>query len=65
LSTYDALFVVNLALIHPTVTFEAQPSEYIPMLKSDPALKPFEFKEIETDFEFLVNSDSYLRVTRA
>jgi len=50
---------------YPTVTFEAQPSEYIPVLKSDPALKHFEFKEIETDFEFLVNSNSYLRVTRA
>jgi len=53
------------ARIYPTVTFEAQPSEYIPMLKSDPSLKAFEFKEIATDFEFLVNSDSYLRVSRA
>ena len=53
------------ARIYPTVTFEAQPSEYIPMLKSDPSLRAFEFKEIETDFEFLVNSNSYLRVTRA
>ena len=53
------------ARIYPTVTFEAQPSEYIPVLESDPALKPFEFKEIETDFEFLVNSNSYLWVTRA
>ena len=52
------------ARIYPTVTFEAQPSEYIPMLKSDPALQAFEFTEIETDFEFLVNSNSYLRVTR-
>jgi hypothetical protein len=50
------------ARIYPTVTFEAQPSQYIPILKSDPALKAFEFKEIETDFEFLVNSNSYLRV---
>ena len=44
--------------------FEAQSSEYIPMLQSDPALQAFEFAEIETDFEFLVNSNSYLRVTR-
>src|SRR5262249_14234304 len=51
------------ARIYPTVTFEAQASEYIPMLKSDSALRAFEFKEIETDFEFLVNSDSYLRVS--
>jgi len=53
------------ARIYPTVTFEAQASEYIPMLHSDPALQVFEFTEIETDFEFLVNSNSYLRVTRA
>jgi hypothetical protein len=33
-------------------------------LQSDPALQPFEFREIETDFEFLVNSNRYLRVTR-
>jgi len=52
------------ARIYPTVTFEAQPSEYIPMLQSDAALQAFEFMEIETDFEFLVNSNSYLRVTR-
>jgi hypothetical protein len=53
------------ARIYPTVTFEAQASEYIPMLHSDPALQVFEFTKIETDFEFLVNSNSYLRVTRA
>lgn len=52
------------ARIYPTVTFEAQLSEYLPMLQSDPALNAFEFTEIETDFEFLVNSNSYLRVTR-
>ncbi len=53
------------ARIYPTVTFEAQPSEYIPMLRSDPALQRFEFTEIKTDFEFLVNSNSYLKVNRA
>ena len=52
------------ARIYPTVTFEAEPSEYVPMLQSDPALKPFEFAEIKTDFEFLVNSNSFLRVRR-
>jgi len=52
------------APIYPTVSFEAQPSEYVPMLQSDAALQALEFTEIETDFEFLVNSDSYLRVTR-
>jgi hypothetical protein len=52
------------ARIYPTVTFEAQPSEYVPMLRADPALEPFAFTEIKTDFEFLVNSNSFLRVTR-
>ena len=52
------------ARIYPTVTFEAQPSEYIPLLRSDPALRCFAFREIKTDFEFLVNSNSFLRVTR-
>jgi hypothetical protein len=52
------------ARIYPTVTFEAQPSEFIPMLQSDPVLQPFEFMEIKTDFEFLVNSNSFLRVRR-
>ena len=52
------------ARIYPTVTFEAQPSDYVPILRSDPALKRFEFAEIKTDFEFLVNSNSFLRVRR-
>jgi SAM-dependent methyltransferase len=52
------------ARIYPTVTFEAQPSEYILMLPSDPALQRFAFTEIKTDFEFLVNSNSFLKLTR-
>ncbi len=52
------------ARIYPTVTFEAQPSKYIPMLRSDPVLQRFEFTETKTDFEFLVNSNSFLKVTR-
>jgi hypothetical protein len=53
------------ARIYPTVTFEAQASEYVPMLCSDPALQRFEITEIKTNFEFLVNSNSFLRVRRA
>jgi len=53
------------ARIYPTVTFEAQPREYIPMLESEPAVQAFDFREIEADFEFLVNSNCYLRVMRA
>ena len=51
------------ARIYPTVTFEAQPSEYVSMLQADPLLKQFQFAEIKTDFEFLVNSNSFLKVT--
>jgi len=36
---------IDEARIYPTVTFEAQPSEYIPMLRSDPMLQRFEFKK--------------------
>ena len=50
------------ARIYPTVTFEAQRSEFIPMLRADPALESFAFAEIKTDFEFLVNSNSFLKV---
>jgi hypothetical protein len=52
------------ARIYPTVTFEAQPSQYVSMLRSDPALKRFRFTEVKTDFEFLMNSNSFLQVRR-
>jgi SAM-dependent methyltransferase len=52
------------ARIYPTVTFEAQPSEYVSKLKADLVLDRFEFTEIKTDFEFLVGSNSFLRVRR-
>jgi hypothetical protein len=52
------------ARIYPTVTFEAQPSEYIPMLRADPIMQGFEFREVKTDFEFLADSNSFLKVTR-
>jgi len=52
------------ARIYPTVTFEAQASEYIPMMRADPALRQLAFTEVKTDFEFLVDSNSYLRVRR-
>src|SRR6266516_1391705 len=50
------------ARVYPTVTFEAQPSKYLPLLRSDPTLQNFDFAEIKTDFEFLLNSNSFLRV---
>ncbi len=50
------------ACIYPTITFEAQPSQYIPLPRSDPALQHFQFTELKTDFEFLMNSNSFLRM---
>jgi hypothetical protein len=52
------------ARIYPTVTFEAEPSHYLPALRSDPALQGFDLTEIKTDFEFLANSNSFLQVRR-
>jgi ubiquinone/menaquinone biosynthesis C-methylase UbiE len=52
------------ARIYPTVTFEAEPSPYVPLLQSDGTLQCFQFSKIKTDFEFLVNSNSFLRVRR-
>jgi hypothetical protein len=36
------------ARIYPTVTFEAQPSEFIPMLRADSALQSFAFRSLPT-----------------
>jgi len=51
------------ARIYPTVTFEAEPSVYIPRLKED--LPHLHFKIVATDFEFLRKSNNFLRITRA
>jgi hypothetical protein len=47
-----------------TVTFEAKPSELVPMLRADPTPQRFAFTEVKTDFEFLLNSNSFQRVSR-
>lgn len=49
--------------IYPTVTFEAERSKYLDRLESDPACSAYRFEEIRTQFEFLANSNSFLRVT--
>jgi hypothetical protein len=49
--------------IYPTVTFEGERSIYLNRLFKDPALGHLRFEEIATDFEFLVNSNSFLRVS--
>jgi ubiquinone/menaquinone biosynthesis C-methylase UbiE len=48
--------------IYPTVTFEAQPSNYVRRLRED--LSQFHFELVQTDFEFLRNSNNFLRITR-
>jgi hypothetical protein len=46
------------------VTFEARRSSYLDRLRADDELNHLGFEEVRTDFEFLLNSNSYLRVFR-
>jgi hypothetical protein len=50
--------------IYPTVTLEAEESTYVPRLLSDLELTQFRFEIVKTDFEFLLNSNRFLRITR-
>jgi hypothetical protein len=52
------------ARVYPIVTFEAARSSYLERLQNDPLLRHCGFEEVRTDFEFLINSDCYLRVCR-
>jgi len=52
------------ARLYPIVTFEAKRCVYIDRLKADPTLGHLGFEEVRTDFEFLVGSNWFLRVTR-
>jgi hypothetical protein len=51
------------ARIYPTINFEGEPSEYVARLEADPACSQFHFEIVRTDFEFLVGSNCFLRVT--
>lgn len=51
--------------IYPTVNFEAEPSRYVPQLREDSLLRGFQFYEVATDFEFLLNSNRFLRISRS
>jgi hypothetical protein len=51
--------------IYPTVTFEAEPSTYVTRLENDPACERFHFEIVPTNFEFLVGSNRFLRVTHS
>ena len=48
--------------IYPTVTFEAEPSKYLAKLGED--LLEFSVKVIDTEFEFLRNSNNFLQISR-
>jgi SAM-dependent methyltransferase len=50
------------ARLYPIVSFEAKRCVHIDRLKADPALSRLSFEEVQTDFEFLVGSNWYLRV---
>lgn len=50
------------ARCYPIVTFEAKRSSYLERLRDDPVLGHLRFDEVETDFEFLIGSNRYLRV---
>ena len=52
------------ARFYPLVSFEAKRCSYLDPLKNDPDLRHLTFEEVQTDFEFLVGSNWFLRVAR-
>ena len=50
------------ARLYPIVTFEAVRSSYLTRLRDDPQLRHLRFEEVQTEFEFLIGSNYYLRV---
>ncbi len=52
------------ARVYPLVTFEGERCPYLDTLRDDPSLREFQFEEVPTDFEFLVGSNAYLRISR-
>ena len=52
------------ARLYPVVSFEARRCRYLDRLKEDEDLRHVAFEEVRTDFEFLLNSNFYLRVFR-
>jgi hypothetical protein len=51
--------------LYPIVTFEAKRCSYLDRFMADTSLRQFRFEEVRTDFEFLVGSNWFLRVTHA
>lgn len=52
------------ARVYPLVNFEAKRSAYLDRLRGDAELAHLGFEEVETDFEFLLNANFYLRILR-
>ncbi|MEO7297275.1 MAG: hypothetical protein ABI042_01715 [Verrucomicrobiota bacterium] len=50
--------------IYPLVNFKAERSGFVERIKNDSAFEDFSFEEVQTNFEFLRNSNSYLRIRR-
>jgi hypothetical protein len=50
--------------LYPLVNFRAEPSKFLERVKSDPLFAEFAFAEVTTDFEFLANSNRFLRIVR-
>ena len=52
------------ARIYPLVNFKAQRSQWIERIKMDSAFAGWNFEEVETDFEFLRGSNSFLKIRK-
>ena len=52
------------ARVYPTVTFEAVPWIHLARLQEDPELRYLGFEVVRTEFEFLRNSNCFLRIFR-
>jgi hypothetical protein len=50
--------------IYPTVTFEAEPSSFLARIRNESEFASWQFKDVPTTFEFLRNSNSYLKISR-
>jgi hypothetical protein len=52
------------ARIYPLVNFKAERSPFVEQIKNDPAFSRWQFEEVQTDFEFLRNSNFFLRIRK-
>lgn len=50
--------------IYPLVNFKGERSKLIDRIKMDSAFAGWNFEEVETDFEFLRNSNSFLKIRK-